>query len=116
MPPQQPRPFFTCSRVLCYLRDKPIWILRSLSIPPSCYVAQKERQWSSPKQLSLSCCFDSLRLELEQNSARQRTSRSVDQDMEDIQARLQHDAELEKGTQQLLTAAQTREVLQAPSR
>ena len=41
--------------------------------------------------------------------------RSVDRDMEDIQARLQHDAELEERTQQLLAAAQTREVLQAPS-
>lgn len=97
------------------LAGQAIWILRSLSIPPPCYVAQKERQWSSPKQLSLSCCFDSLRLGLEQNSALQRISRSVDQDMEDIQARLQHDAELEERTQQLLTAAQTREVLQAPS-
>ena len=38
--------------------------------------------------------------------------RSVDQDMADIQARLEHDAELEERTQQLLAAAQTREVLQ----
>ena len=40
---------------------------------------------------------------------------SVDWDMDDIQARLQHDAELEERTQQLLAAAQIREVLQALS-